>query len=186
MEIRDFQPQDRQAYLDMAVDFYSGDASLFDVDMKKFEDTFEIGVKGSELMRGLIITEGEQYIGYALLAFYWSCEAGGFVVQAEELYFTPETRGKGCGHRFFEWLFAAYPQARRFRLEVCPKNPQAKKYDEISIQEIIDKKLMAVDLTASIMCMENKMPLMVFGLEEENSIVNALSGKFNGTVVTVD
>ena len=69
MEIRDFQPQDRQAYLDMAVDFYSGDASLFDVDMKKFEDTFEIGVKGSELMRGLIITEGEQYIGYALLAF---------------------------------------------------------------------------------------------------------------------
>ena len=31
-------------------------------------------------------------------------------------------------------------------------NPQAKKYDEISIQEIIDKKLMAVDLTASIMC----------------------------------
>ena len=101
MEIRDFQPRDRQAYLDMAVDFYSGDASLFDVDMKKFEDTFNIGVKGSELMRGLIITEGGQYIGYALLAFYWSCEAGGFVVQAEELYFTPETRGKGCGHRFF-------------------------------------------------------------------------------------
>ncbi len=127
MEIRDFQPRDRQAYLDMAVDFYSGNASLFDVDMKKFEDTFNIGVKGSDLMRGLIITEGEQYIGYALLAFYWSCEAGGFVVQAEELYFTPETRGKGCGHRFFEWLFAAYPQARRFRLEVCPKNPQAKK-----------------------------------------------------------
>lgn len=44
MEIRDFQPQDRQAYLDMAVDFYSGNASLFDVDMKKFEDTFDIGV----------------------------------------------------------------------------------------------------------------------------------------------
>ena len=35
-------------------------------------------------------------------------------------------------------------------------NPQAKKYDEISIQEIIDKKLMTVDLTASIMCLENK------------------------------
>ena len=46
-------------------------------------------------------------------------------------------------------------------------NPQAKKYDEISIQEIIDKKLMAVDLTASIMCLENKMPMLVFGLNEE-------------------
>ncbi len=50
-------------------------------------------------------------------------------------------------------------------------NPDAKKYDEISIQEIIDKKLMAVDLTASIMCLENKMPMLVFGLNEENSIV---------------
>ena len=64
-------------------------------------------------------------------------------------------------------------------------NPQAKKYDEISIQEIIDKKLMAVDLTASIMCLENKMPMLVFGLNEENSIVNTVNGKFNGTKVTV-
>ena len=60
-------------------------------------------------------------------------------------------------------------------------NPAAKKYDEISIQEIIDKKLMAVDLTASIMCLENKMPMLVFGLNEENSIVNTVNGKFNGT-----
>ena len=64
-------------------------------------------------------------------------------------------------------------------------NPQAKKYNEISIQEIIDKKLMAVDLTASIMCMENKMPMYVFALQEENSIVKAISGDFNGTKVTV-
>ena len=64
-------------------------------------------------------------------------------------------------------------------------NPEAKKYDEISIQEIIDKKLMAVDLTASIMCLENKMPMLVFGLNEENSIVETMSGNFNGTKVTV-
>ena len=62
---------------------------------------------------------------------------------------------------------------------------EAKKYDEISIQEIIDKKLMAVDLTASIMCLENKMPMLVFGLNEENSIVETMSGNFNGTKVTV-
>ena len=61
----------------------------------------------------------------------------------------------------------------------------AVKYDELSIEEVIDKKLAVMDLTASIMCMENKMPLMVFGLNEENSIVNALSGKFNGTKITV-
>ena len=65
-------------------------------------------------------------------------------------------------------------------------NPEAKKYDTISINEVVEKKLGVIDMTASVMCMENKMPLMVFGLEEENSIVNALSVKFNGTVVTVD
>lgn len=65
-------------------------------------------------------------------------------------------------------------------------NPEAKKYDTISINEVVEKKLGVIDMTASVMCMENKMPLMVFGLDEENSIVNALSGKFNGTVVTVD
>lgn len=63
-------------------------------------------------------------------------------------------------------------------------NPEAKKYDTISINEVVEKKLGVIDMTASVMCMENKMPLMVFGLEEENSIVNALSGKFNGTSTT--
>ena len=64
-------------------------------------------------------------------------------------------------------------------------NPEAKKYDEISIQEVIDQKLAAVDLTASILCLENKMPMLVFGLNEENSIVETMSGTFTGTKVTV-
>ena len=65
------------------------------------------------------------------------------------------------------------------------KNPDAKKYDEISIQEVIDKKLGVVDMAASILCMENKMPMLVFGLNEENSIVNTVKGNFKGTKVTV-
>ena len=54
-------------------------------------------------------------------------------------------------------------------------NKDAKKYDEISIQEVVDKKLGVIDMTASVMCMENKMPLMVFGLEEKNSCNSRLS-----------
>ena len=65
-------------------------------------------------------------------------------------------------------------------------NPDAKRYDEISIQEVIDQRLAAIDLSASIMCMENAMPMYVFALEEEDSIVHAASGDFNGTKVTVD
>ena len=64
-------------------------------------------------------------------------------------------------------------------------NPAAVKYDEISIEEVVEKKLAAMDLTASIMCLEQKMPMLVFGLDEENSIVNAVHGKFSGTKVTV-
>ena len=64
-------------------------------------------------------------------------------------------------------------------------NPDAKKYDSISIEEVIAKKLAVVDMTASVMCMENHMPMYVFALNEENSIVNAVNGKFSGTIVTV-
>ncbi len=64
-------------------------------------------------------------------------------------------------------------------------NPDAKRYDRISIEEVIAGKLAVVDMTASIMCMENKMPMYVFALNEENSIIKAISGDFNGTVVTV-
>ena len=64
-------------------------------------------------------------------------------------------------------------------------NPNAVRYDEVSIQEVIDKQLAVVDLTASIMCMENHMPMYVFGLNEENSIVETMKGTFTGTKVTV-
>jgi uridylate kinase len=64
-------------------------------------------------------------------------------------------------------------------------NPNARKYDTISIDEVIDRKLAVVDMTASVMCRENHMPMYVFALNEENSIVNAVNGKFSGTVVTV-
>lgn len=64
-------------------------------------------------------------------------------------------------------------------------NPEAVRFDEISIEEVVDKKLAAMDLTASIMCLEQKMPMLVFALEGENSIVNAVNGNFVGTKVTV-
>ena len=64
-------------------------------------------------------------------------------------------------------------------------DPSAKRYDVISIEEVIEKKLAVVDMTASIMCMEHQMPMYVFALNEENSIAQAISGKFHGTKVTV-
>ena len=101
----------------------------------------------------------------------------------------------GTGHPYFSTDTGAVLRAIEIEADamllakaidgIYDSDPEAKKYDEISIQEIIDKKLMAVDLTASIMCLENKMPMLVFGLNEENSIVETMSGNFNGTKVTV-
>ncbi|MBD5513506.1 MAG: UMP kinase [Lachnospiraceae bacterium] len=64
-------------------------------------------------------------------------------------------------------------------------DPAAKKYTEVSIEEVIEKNLQVVDMTASILARDNKMPMWVFGLNEENSIVNTIKGQFNGTKVTV-
>ena len=66
------------------------------------------------------------------------------------------------------------------------KNPNAVRYDVVSIEEVVAKKLQVVDLTASIMALENRMPMYIFSLNEKNSIVNTVNGKFNGTRVTVE
>ncbi|XME02684.1 UMP kinase [Lachnospiraceae bacterium C1.1] len=66
-----------------------------------------------------------------------------------------------------------------------PKNnPNAKKYDKLTISEIVEKKLQVIDLAASIIAMENKMPMRVFSLNEKDGIINAVSGDFKGTDIT--
>lgn len=105
----------------------------------------------------------------------------------------------GTGHPYFSTDTATVLRAIEIEAETIllakavdgvydsdPKeNPDAKKYSEVTIGEVIDKKLGVVDLAASILCMENKMPMIVFGLNEENSIVNATHGIITGTKVTV-
>ena len=105
----------------------------------------------------------------------------------------------GTGHPYFSTDTATVLRAVEIEADVIllakaidgvydsdPKvNPSAKKFDEITIEEVLDKKLAVIDLSATIMCLENKMPMLVFGLNEPNSIVNILNGKFTGTKVTV-
>lgn len=103
----------------------------------------------------------------------------------------------GTGHPYFSTDTATVLMA----VEVCvdailmakaidgvydsdPKlNPNARKYDTMNISEIIDKKLGVIDLSAAVLAMENKMPMMLFGLNGDNSIVKAVTGGFTGTRV---
>ena len=59
------------------------------------------------------------------------------------------------------------------------------KRGEISIQDVVAQGLKVVDGAATILAMENKMPMLVFGLNEEQSIERAARGEIDGTVVTV-
>lgn len=64
------------------------------------------------------------------------------------------------------------------------KNPEAKKYDQISLQETLDKQLRVIDLSATVLALENKMSMLIFALEEKDSIINAVTDNFNGTTIT--
>ncbi len=63
-------------------------------------------------------------------------------------------------------------------------DPCAKKYDEITYMEIINKGLKAMDTTSITLCMENHIPIIAFPLNEKNSIIRVLSGEKLGTVIT--
>ena len=100
----------------------------------------------------------------------------------------------GTGHPYFSTDTATVLRAIEIEAETIflakaidgvydsdPKtNPEAKKYDEV-----IAKNLQVVDMTASILCRDNKMPMLVFGLNEKDSIVNTAHGIFTGTKVLV-
>ena len=64
-------------------------------------------------------------------------------------------------------------------------NPYAKKYDRLTYSEIINRGLKVIDFTAATMCMENNVPTLAFGLDENRSIVRAVCGEELGTVITV-
>ena len=63
-------------------------------------------------------------------------------------------------------------------------NKDAKRYDTISIDDVIAQNLQAVDMTASILARDNHMPMRVFALQEENSIIHAAADDFSGTTIT--
>lgn len=106
----------------------------------------------------------------------------------------------GTGHPYFSTDTATVLMAIEVEADVIlsakaidgvydsdPKtNPNAKKYDTMPISEIVDKKLGVIDLAAAVLAMENKMPMMLFGLNDEGSIKKAVTGGFTGTTVTVE
>ena len=64
-------------------------------------------------------------------------------------------------------------------------NPDAKRFDQISIDDVVAKGLGVVDGAAAVIAKENRMPMLVFGLAGTDSIIRAARGEIDGTRVTV-
>ena len=106
----------------------------------------------------------------------------------------------GTGHPYFSTDMATVLMAIEVQADVIlsgkaidgvydsdPKtNPNAKKYDSMKMSDIVDNKLGVIDLASAVLAMENKMPMMLFGLNDENSIVKAVTGGFTGTYVNAE
>jgi uridylate kinase len=63
------------------------------------------------------------------------------------------------------------------------KNPKAKRYTEVSYDEVIAKELKVMDMTAISMARENKLPIVIFKQEDKNSLSNILENKGNYTLI---
>jgi uridylate kinase len=107
--------------------------------------------------------------------------------------------GAGAGMPFFSTDTVAAQRALETRCEVVlmakqgvdglysadPKlDPTATKFETITYQEVLLKGLKAADATAFALCMENKMPIIVFGAEEEGAIGRIVAGEKIGTLVS--
>ena len=64
------------------------------------------------------------------------------------------------------------------------KNPEAKKYTNISFSEVLEKELAIMDLTAITLCKENNMPILVLDITKEGNLYNALSNNDIGTTIS--
>ncbi|HIV85583.1 MAG TPA: UMP kinase [Candidatus Monoglobus merdigallinarum] len=106
--------------------------------------------------------------------------------------------GCGTGNPFFSTDTAAALRAAEIGAEVIllakkidgvydsdPKvNPNAKKFDKLTFMDVLNKGLGVMDTTAATLCMDNNIPLLVFGLDEPENIVKVLCGENIGTVVS--
>ena len=103
----------------------------------------------------------------------------------------------GTGHPYFTTDTAAVLRATEINADIIllgknidgvytadPKiDKTAKKYDEVTYMEALEKDLKVMDSTATAMCRDNNMPLLVFGIADPENIVRAVKGEKIGTIV---
>jgi uridylate kinase len=91
--------------------------------------------------------------------------------------------GAGTGNPYFTTDTAASLRAIEIKADVVLKDPSATRYDEISFQEVYDKGLNVMDMTAITLCQENNLPIIVFDMNKEGNFMKIAKGEPIGTLV---
>ena len=126
LTFRDITAADHDLILPMVADFYRTDAVDHEVPVEIMERSFAACADPDEpLLRGVLVSRGEEAVGYVYLTFCYSAEVGGRCVFIEEIFLKEEHRGKGYGKQIMAWMEVEYPEVRRFRLEVTQVNKSA-------------------------------------------------------------
>lgn len=124
MTIRKITKNDKPIYTEMAKDFYSSTAVLENIPEENIISSFDTFLGGTPYGDAFIFEDDGAILGYGVLAYTHSQEAGGKVVWIEEIYVKEEYRGRGLGSEFLEFVKNNIP-ARRYRLETEPENERA-------------------------------------------------------------
>lgn len=124
MTIRKIEKSDKAEYLKMAKDFYSSPAVLENISEDNISSSFDEFLNGTPYGDAFIFETDGQTVGYGVLAYTHSQEAGGKVVWIEEIYIKEEFRGYGYGSHFIDFVLDEIP-AKRYRLETEPENERA-------------------------------------------------------------
>ena len=125
MNFRKIRREDAAAYIEMATDFYNSPAVLHSIPQNYIENTVKAVLSGTPFADVYMFEENNTVVGYGLLAYTYSQEAGGTVCWLEEIYVRPAARGRGVGGAFLDYICGEVPAAR-FRLEVEPENLRVK------------------------------------------------------------
>ena len=124
MTIRKITPTDKTVYTEMAKDFYSSPAVLCNIPEENIANSFDLFLEGTPYGDAFILEHDGATVGYGVLAYTHSQEAGGRVVWIEEIYVKDKYRGCGFGSKFLEFV-KENVTARRYRLETEPENERA-------------------------------------------------------------
>lgn len=130
---RELTSEDKEIFISMVKDFYNSEAVLHSIPTANIHNTFKEAVSESPYVKVYLIESQEKTVGYGLISFTYSNEAGGLVIWIEELYIQEGYRGLGLGGEFLDFIKSKFSNsAKRFRLEISEAN--------ISVKELYRKK----------------------------------------------